>query len=95
MDCPQNASELCMFISCVNFYHYIWSNHALILKPLTDRLKKHAPILLTPDMQAAFNKIHALLTTDALAANPDHKKRFDVYADSFDYQLGACSVQED
>jgi hypothetical protein len=29
-----------------------------------------------------------------LTQNPDHNKRFDIYTDSSDYQLGACIVQE-
>jgi hypothetical protein len=37
MDCPCNATELRMFISCVNYYHDMWSSHAHILKPLTDQ----------------------------------------------------------
>ncbi|KAL7479724.1 hypothetical protein ACHAW6_005453 [Cyclotella cf. meneghiniana] len=62
-DCPWNASELCMFIGCVNYYRDMWPSCAHILKPLTDHsdLKKRVPIPWTPDMQAAFDKMHALM----------------------------------
>jgi hypothetical protein len=32
--------------------------------------------------------------TNALAAYPDHNKRFNIYTDAFDFQLGVCIVQE-
>ncbi|KAL7482648.1 LOW QUALITY PROTEIN: hypothetical protein ACHAW6_008313, partial [Cyclotella cf. meneghiniana] len=42
MDRPRNATELHMFIGCINYYHGMRSSHAHILKPLTDHsgLKK-------------------------------------------------------
>ena len=53
-----------------------------------------APIPWMPEMQTAFDKMHALAVADTLAAYPDHNKRFDVYTDASDFQLGACIVQE-
>ncbi len=60
MDCPHNATELCMLIGCVNNYYDMWLSHAHILKPVMDQsgLKKKAPIKWTDEMQKAFNKIH-------------------------------------
>ena len=45
-------------------------------------------------MQTAFEKMCMLMAADALTAYPDHNKRFDVYTDASDFQLGACIVQE-
>jgi hypothetical protein len=45
-------------------------------------------------MQKAFDKMCLLMATDALAAYPDHNKRFDVYTDASDFQLGTCIIQE-
>jgi hypothetical protein len=35
-----------------------------------------------------------LMAADALAADPDHNKQFDMYTDASDFQLGACIIQE-
>ncbi len=34
------------------------------------------------------------MAANALAAYPDHNKRFDIYTDASDFQLGACIIQE-
>jgi hypothetical protein len=87
---------VCMFIGCVNYYCDMWPSCAHILKPLTDHsgLKKRAPIKWIDEMQKAFDKMHLLMAADALAAYLDHNKRFDVYTDASDFQLGACIIQE-
>ena len=76
MDCPCNATELHMFIGCVNYYHDMWPSCAHILKPLTDHssLKKRALIKWTDEMQKAFEKMRLLMAADALAAYPDYNK---------------------
>ncbi len=45
-------------------------------------------------MQQAFDKMRLLMAADALAAYPNHNKRFDVYTDASDFQLGTCIIQE-
>jgi hypothetical protein len=74
----------------------MWPSHANILKLVTDHsgLKKRAPIKWTDEMQKAFDKMYLLMAANALAAYPDHNKRFDVYTDASDFQLGACIIQE-
>jgi hypothetical protein len=96
MDRPRNATELRMFIGCVNYYCDMWPSCAHILKPLTNQsgFKKRAPIKWTNDMQQAFDKMRLLMAADALAAYPNHNKRFKVYTDASDFQLGACIIQE-
>jgi hypothetical protein len=74
----------------------MWPSRAHTLKPLTDQsgLKKRAPIKWTDEMQKAFDKMRLHMASNALAAYPDHNKRFDVYTNAFDFQLGACIIQE-
>jgi hypothetical protein len=96
MDCPPNATKLCIFTGCVNYYCDMWPSCAHIHKPLTDQsgLKKKAPIKYTDEMQKGFNKMRLLMAASALAACPNHNKWFDIYTDASDFQLGACIIQE-
>jgi hypothetical protein len=45
-------------------------------------------------MQKAFDKMRLLMAADALAAYPNHNKRFNVYTDASDFQLGTWIIQE-
>jgi hypothetical protein len=96
MDHLHNATELRMFIGCINYYRDMWPSHAHVLKLLTDQsgLKKITPIKWTDEMQQAFDKMHLVMAADALAAYPDHNMWFDIHTDASDFQLGACIIQE-
>lgn len=74
----------------------MWPSRAHVLKPLTDLsgLKKGTKIPWTKAMQTAFDKMRFLMAADALTAYPNHNKRFDVYTDASDFQLGAAIVQD-
>ena len=95
MDRPRNATELRSFIGALNYYRDMWPSRAHVLKPLTDLsgLKKKEKINWTNKMQIAFDKMRCLMAADALAVYPDHNKRFDIFTDASDYQLGACIMQ--
>jgi hypothetical protein len=98
MDRPCDATELCMFIGCVNYYCDMWPSRAHNLKPLIDRsgLKMKAPIEWTGEMQKAFDKMRLLMAAgcQALAGYLDHNNWFDVHTDASDFQLSACIIQE-
>ncbi len=96
MDHPCNATELHMFIGCIDYCHDMWLSRAYILNPLTNQsgLKKRAPIKWTDEMQQAFDKICLLMAANALAAYADHNKWLNIYNDASDFQLGACIIQE-
>jgi len=96
MDRPQTPTALRSFIGMVNYYRDMWPSRAHVLKPLSDKagLKKKEKLIWTDEMQIAFDKMKKLLAADALIAYPDHNKRFDIYTDASDYQLGACIMQE-
>jgi hypothetical protein len=45
-------------------------------------------------MQKVFDKMRLLMAANALAAYTGYNKRFDVYTDASDFQLGTCIIQE-
>ena len=85
-----------MLIGCVNYNCDNCPSCAHILKLLTDQsgLKKRALVEWTDEMQKAFDKMCLLMAADTLAAYLEHNKRFDIYTDASDFQLGACIIQE-
>ena len=91
---PKNLRELRKFLGAVNFYKDMWKRRSHFQKSLTDLIgKKNFEWL---DIhETAFNKIKSILSTDALLYYPDHNKRFDIWTDSSDYQLGSTIGQRD
>jgi hypothetical protein len=87
MDHPCNATELSMFIGCINYYRDMSPSCAHILKPLTDQsgLKKK---LLLNGLMKCKKRLTKRAFANALAAYPNHNKRFNVYTDASVFQLG-------
>ena len=70
MDRPRTTTQVKSFIGSVNFYRDMWPSRAHILKPLSD-LTKHKKFVWTPEADAAFKKMKAVLAMDVLCAYPD------------------------
>ena len=59
----------------------------------SDRFAQKEKLNWTSALQNAFDKMRYLMAADALSAYPDYNKRFDIYTDASDFQLGACLMQ--
>jgi hypothetical protein len=97
MDHPYNATELCMSIGCITYYHDMWPTRAHILKQLTHHSGLIKRNLLSNEQmkcKKAFDKMRLQMAADALAAYPNHNRWFDIYTDASDFQLVACIIQE-
>ena len=70
------------------------SSHTLA--PLTDMsgLKKECQVGLEHSHANSVDKMRFLMAADALAAYPDHNRRFGIYTDATDNYLGAAIVQD-
>ncbi|KAL7529783.1 hypothetical protein ACHAXR_003151 [Thalassiosira sp. AJA248-18] len=94
MSRPQNATELRMFIDGeVNYYRDMWPSESHVLKLLTD-ISGKAKLNWTPAMQTAFDKIQYFLAADVLSTYQNHNKRFDIFTDASDFQMGGCIMQD-
>jgi RNase H-like domain found in reverse transcriptase len=65
-----------------------------IFSPLTALVGGKGMLHWTPECQQAFDATKALLAKNAFLRYPDHNKRFDIYCDASDCQLGAVITQE-
>ena len=70
----------------------MWPHRYHILALLTSQSGKKN-FTWTPEMQAAFERMKALMATDTLSAYPDHNLPLHIYTDTSKYQLGAVITQ--
>ena len=75
-------------------YRDMWPKRAHHLAPLTSLTGK-STLEWTPEHQKAFERMKALIVTDAMLAFSDHNLPFHIHTDSSDFQLGAMIMQND
>ena len=102
MEPPKNLKQLRGFIGAINYYRDMWPHRSHIMAPLTSQCGTHKKgkepkiktFIWTDEMQDAFEKTKALIAVDTMSAYPDHNKKYDIYTDASDYQLGAVLMQD-
>jgi RNase H-like domain found in reverse transcriptase len=94
MQCLQTVTQLRLFIGSVNFYRDMFPQRSHTLAPLTSLAKGKGKLMWTPACQQAFEAIKALMAKDAFLWYLDQNKRFDIYCDASDLQLGTAILQE-
>ena len=96
MDRPKNQKEVRRFIGMINFYRDMWRHRSTLLAPLTELTSKAAKkkCIWTDQHERCFLAIKELMARDVILSYPDFSKKFIMYTDASDYQLGAVIMQE-
>ena len=71
----------------------MWAKRSHLLRPLTAITPHKVKFKWTNLEQKAFDDIKRAISQDTLLAYPEFNKRFDIYMDASDYQLGAVISQ--
>jgi hypothetical protein len=95
LQAPRNVKDVLSFFGAVAYYRNLYPKHAHHLAPLTELTKKDTMFKWTPEHQAAFDSVKALIAAETLCHYPNHNKPFHVYTDASDYQLGSVIKQDD
>ena len=93
---PSTKKEVRHFVGMVQYYRDLWPKRSEILLPLTDLTKgaKQGPIVWTPQAENAFIEMKRIIARETILAYPDFNKKFSIYTDASDFQLGAVIMQE-
>jgi RNase H-like domain found in reverse transcriptase len=91
---PKNKSELWSFIGMVIYYCDAWIQRSDVLAPLAKLCGKNSKWEWTPVHQHAFKTMKKILVRDVLLAYPDFSKKFKIFTDASNKQLGAVITLE-
>jgi hypothetical protein len=90
---PKTKRQLRRFLGMVNYYRDMWKRRSHLIAPLTELVSPK--FLWTKECQTSFEDIKKVISKETLLAYPDFNKKFHVYTDISDYQLGAVITQDD
>ena len=92
---PKDKRDIMRFLGMAGYYRKFCHNFATIAAPLTELLQKKQKFMWTPNCQAAFEKIKAVLLMAPVLRAPDFSKLFKLFVDASDIAVGGVLLQED
>ncbi|KAF1324320.1 reverse transcriptase, partial [Globisporangium splendens] len=92
---PQNVKQLQQWLGLANYLHKYTRNHAALVQPLTQLLKKDVEWKWSRDHQTAFEEVKRSLREAPVLALPNHDNPFHVVCDASDYAIGCALMQHD
>ena len=90
---PKTKKQLRGFIGLVNYYRYMWRKRSHLLTPLSEMAGKNKPFKWTEECEKSFREVKKVISEEVLLSFPDYTKKFELYTDASDYQLGAMLKQ--
>lgn len=94
LNVPKTKRQLRHFLGMVNYYRDMWRRRSHILAPLTSLISKDVPFKWTQEHTEAFEEMKAVIGKETMLTFPDFNKKFHIYTDASNTQLGAVIMQE-
>ena len=92
---PKKKKDLRRFIGLINYYRYMWRKRSHLLAPLSELTAKNVPFKWTAECERSFKELKRVVSREVLLSFPDYAKKFELYTDASDLQLGAVLRQGD
>jgi hypothetical protein len=91
---PEDVKQLRSFLGLAGYYRKFMRNYAILVRPLTDLLKKGSFFIRTPSHTASFEAIKYTLIGAPVLALPNFEKPFQLQTDASEYGVEAVLLQE-
>jgi len=93
IEAPRTKKQLRHFIGLVNYYRFMWKKRSHLSAPLSEMKGKTKTFEWTEECERAFKEMKKIVSQEVMLSFPDYTKRFQLYTDASDLQLGAVLMQ--
>ena len=107
---PKNIRDVRRVLGMIQYYRDLWEKRSHTLAPLSDLVGLCSPhkkngkkgkhkmsppkFIWTDECERAFNQIKKIVSREVMLAYPNFSKKFEIYTDASNKQLGAVITQD-